>query len=204
VAITGGAFAIGAQLGYEQWTKSATAAKRHALLATPVPSEASPEKIAADLPQRATDGQSRSYPAVLERSLVAVQSEPEKSIRNEVLGSSDQEAKTAAPEAAKASPPAGDRSAARSVSPEDAAFLFAQGQEWVRVGDLASARALFERAAEGGHGQAAYALAASYDPAVLRRFGIGNASADAALARAWYEKAAKLGVPTMLIPDTAR
>src|SRR5215218_9083109 len=73
VAITGGAFAIGAQLGYEQWTKSATAAKRHALLATPVPSEASPEKIAADLPQRATDGQSRSYPAVLERSLVAVQ-----------------------------------------------------------------------------------------------------------------------------------
>jgi len=83
---------------------------------------------------------------------------------------------------------------ARSLSPEDAAFLFDRGQEFLRVGDLASARGLFERAAEGGSGQAAFALAASYDPIVLRRFGVENISGDMTLARSWYERAASLGV----------
>jgi len=88
----------------------------------------------------------------------------------------------------------------RSLPPAEAAFLFTMGQEFLRVGDIASARALFERAAEAGNGQAAFALAASYDPKVLRRFGLEAVSADAVLADVWYEKAAKLGVPAISDP----
>ena len=81
----------------------------------------------------------------------------------------------------------------RRIDPDEVQFLFQRGEEFVAAGDFAAARIVFERAAEAGHARAAFALAATYDPLVLRRFGIKSLTADLAKARAWYEKAGSLG-----------
>ena len=81
----------------------------------------------------------------------------------------------------------------RRIDPDEVQFLFQRGEEFVAAGDFAAARIVFERAAEAGHARAAFALAAIYDPLVLRRFGIKSLTADLAKARAWYERAGSLG-----------
>lgn len=67
------------------------------------------------------------------------------------------------------------------------------GELLLDTGDVAGARAVLERAAEGGSGQAAFRLAETYDPARLSGAGLQPAAADTAAARRWYEKASSLG-----------
>ena len=68
------------------------------------------------------------------------------------------------------------------------------GAELMANGDVTAARMMFERAAEAGEAAAAFALAETYDPAVLRRLRLrGGIAPDVALARRWYEKARDLG-----------
>jgi TPR repeat protein len=52
---------------------------------------------------------------------------------------------------------------------------------------------LLQRVAEGGHAQAALALAGTYDPAVLRKLSVYGIPGDEAKAREWYERARDLG-----------
>lgn len=59
-------------------------------------------------------------------------------------------------------------------------------------GNLAAARSLYQRAAEFGWSQAAFALAAAYDPHELPRWNGVAIGADANLARCWYERARQL------------
>lgn len=72
------------------------------------------------------------------------------------------------------------------------------GAELMRVGDVASARTMFERVAETGDPAGAFALAETYDPAVLRQVPLrgGGITADTAQARRWYEKARDMGSST--------
>jgi TPR repeat protein len=80
-----------------------------------------------------------------------------------------------------------------SAAPEIAAKMKI-GAELMATGDVTAARMMFERAAEAGEATAAFALAETYDPAVLRRLRLrGGISPDVALARRWYEKARDLG-----------
>jgi TPR repeat protein len=81
----------------------------------------------------------------------------------------------------------------RKLDPEDIATLMSRGERLFASGDIASARLLFQRAAEANNPGAALALATTFDPAFLSGIGISNATADLALARAWYEKAKMLG-----------
>jgi TPR repeat protein len=60
-------------------------------------------------------------------------------------------------------------------------------------GDLAAARIVLRRAVDANNAEAALALAATYDPFVLRELKVYGFRGDAAMARTWYEKAAKLG-----------
>jgi TPR repeat protein len=60
-------------------------------------------------------------------------------------------------------------------------------------GDVASARLLLKRAAEGGNAQAALALGSTYDPLVIGRLAAVGVVPDAAKAQDWYRKAASLG-----------
>jgi TPR repeat protein len=72
--------------------------------------------------------------------------------------------------------------------------LLQHGDSLLRIGDVASARLFYERAAAAGDGRAALRLGATFDPAFLERLGLGKLQADAAEARSWYSRALDLGV----------
>jgi TPR repeat protein len=63
----------------------------------------------------------------------------------------------------------------------------------IAVGDIAPARLLLERAADAQEPSAALLLAQTYDPAVLGTQDMRSITPDPAMARDWYQKAARLG-----------
>jgi TPR repeat protein len=75
------------------------------------------------------------------------------------------------------------------VATPDPAALFKRAQGYLNLNDFNTARLLLTRASEEGHADATFALAEMYDPAKKRLPGI---TPDGSLARALYEKAAKL------------
>jgi hypothetical protein len=86
-----------------------------------------------------------------------------------------------------------DGQVSRQLDPEEVGKLLQRAETYLQNGDIAAARLLFRRAAEGGDMQATLAMAATYDPAILRQLGALGASPDVAKARAWYQKASELG-----------
>jgi TPR repeat protein len=70
-----------------------------------------------------------------------------------------------------------------------------RGNARLAEGQLAPARALFERAADLGLAEAALALAATYDPAEPVPPRLRGVPPDAKEARRWYERARTLGAP---------
>jgi TPR repeat protein len=76
---------------------------------------------------------------------------------------------------------------------EEIAYLLKRGEELVAAGQLGPARLVLQRAAEAGDSNAAFALAITYDPILLRTRVVFGVAPDAAMARAWYEKAKELG-----------
>jgi hypothetical protein len=101
---------------------------------------------------------------------------------------------------ATASPPpavsqtGANSSAVRALDADAIKVLIKQGEQFIAVGDLATARVVFQRAAEAGDAGAALALGATYDPNMLVKLGI-RGGADIEKARLWYEKAKDLGSP---------
>ncbi len=73
------------------------------------------------------------------------------------------------------------------------AELVARGDAFLHGGDIASARLFYERAADGGDGQAALRMGATFDPTFLANAGLRNMRADPAKARFWYHRAVELG-----------
>ncbi len=71
------------------------------------------------------------------------------------------------------------------------AVLMKRGNEALDLGDIASARLLFQRAAEGGNAAAAVAMGKTYDP----NFTPSASAQDSARALEWYVKAVALGDP---------
>jgi TPR repeat protein len=82
---------------------------------------------------------------------------------------------------------------AAGPSKEALLALRARGDALFGSGDIVSARLFYERAAEGGDGQAALQLGESYDPEFLKRAGIVGIRGDSATAKRWYEQASGLG-----------
>ena len=68
-----------------------------------------------------------------------------------------------------------------------------RGEDFLKNGDIASARLILRRAANAGHAQAALALGVTFDPRFLAEQGVLGFPPDVAQARAWYERAAELG-----------
>jgi hypothetical protein len=114
------------------------------------------------------------------------------------------EAMPAPPQQPTIAPPSNDVAVAPPVSlslaPDEIAMLLKRGKDAFSTGDLAAARLLLRRAAEGGSAEAALALGATFDPLVLRRLGAIGAAPDAAQARQWYQKAVALGSTTASQP----
>jgi hypothetical protein len=79
------------------------------------------------------------------------------------------------------------------LSAPEIAALVARGDAFIAAGDIASARLLFERAAELRDGRAALRLAVTYDAAFLERAGIYGLPSDPEQAAFWYRRARELG-----------
>ena len=77
----------------------------------------------------------------------------------------------------------------RQLDRDEIAALLKRGENFIRSGDLASARLVLQRAAEAGDMHAALTLAATFDPNQLGR----DLPADVVKARFWYERAEQLG-----------
>jgi hypothetical protein len=83
--------------------------------------------------------------------------------------------------------------AIQMLEPDELATLMRRGEDFLKNGDIASARLILRRAANAGHAQAALALGVTFDPRFLAEQGVLGFAPDVAQARAWYERAAELG-----------
>ena len=84
---------------------------------------------------------------------------------------------------------------ARKLDGDELAVLLKRARGLIAVGDIAPARLLLQRAADAQEASAALLLAQTYDPAVLGTPDLRSITPDPALAREWYQKAARLGSP---------
>jgi TPR repeat protein len=76
---------------------------------------------------------------------------------------------------------------------EIVADLLRRGDAMLAIGDVSSARLLYNRAAVSGDARAATQLAKTYDPLFLTKIGAWGIPTDATTAAKWYRKAAALG-----------
>jgi hypothetical protein len=83
----------------------------------------------------------------------------------------------------------------RQLDGQEIMVLLKRGKDLFATGDLAAARPVLRKAADANNAEAALALAATYDPFVLRELKVYGFTPDAAMARVWYEKARDLGSP---------
>lgn len=96
---------------------------------------------------------------------------------------------------AQAPAPAPAPAPAKTIDPETLSTLMNRAKGMLAVGDIPPARLLLERAANAQDASAAFLLAETYDPAVLGTRDIRTITPDPAMARDWYQKAARLGSP---------
>lgn len=80
-----------------------------------------------------------------------------------------------------------------ALEPGEVERLVKRGEAYMAQGDIAAARLILGRAAEARDARAAFSLAATYDPSVLRQLPVVGFRPDVAQARAWYEKAREYG-----------
>jgi hypothetical protein len=92
-----------------------------------------------------------------------------------------------------ASPPISRAPTQDQIDQKEITVLLNRGKNLMASGDLAAARIVLRRAVDASNAEAALALAATYDPFVLRELKVYGFTGDAAMARTWYERAAELG-----------
>ena len=93
----------------------------------------------------------------------------------------------------EAAPPQPAAPPVRRLDPDELATLLTRAKGLIEIGDIAPARLLLERAAEAQEASAALLLAQTYDPAVLGTQDMRSITPDPAMARDWYQKAARFG-----------
>jgi hypothetical protein len=81
----------------------------------------------------------------------------------------------------------------RPIDTAEADLLIKRAQDYLKTGDIVSARLALRRVAGAGNAQAALTLGASFDPIVFEEMGVLGFAADVAQARRWYQQAAELG-----------
>ena len=84
--------------------------------------------------------------------------------------------------------------ASLSIPIDDARRLCAEGLVAFAKGDIATARAFLQRAAEDGDARALMALGDTYDPTTLTHLGAVGVKGDEGTARGYYSRALAAGV----------
>jgi len=91
-------------------------------------------------------------------------------------------------------PPTAAVTAALPPSPgSDVAALIKRGDDLLKAGDIAAARAAYERAAAQGSAKAQIGVGKTYDPLVLAKLGARGVRGDPVQAAAWYARAGEAG-----------
>jgi TPR repeat protein len=85
-----------------------------------------------------------------------------------------------------------DVSVPRQIAPSDLAYL-ERARALVRANDIAAARLIFTRLANGGVAEAAFELGRTYDPDFLEIIPLAGLKPDLEMAKQWYRRAAALG-----------
>lgn len=80
-----------------------------------------------------------------------------------------------------------------AADPAELQQLMARGDEMMRLGDPASARLFYERAAARGLARAYTAVGRTYDPLTLQRLAIRGGGANSDQALAWYRRGSDAG-----------
>jgi hypothetical protein len=152
-------------------------------------------------PQRSETAAARAVPAAAEARTGRVPVRPadtarpaDKSPESEAKGNGEQP--SPAPVEAKSPPLVPMIAAARLMDPNQARIdgLLAQAAQHIEGGDVAGAREMLAGADGAEQGSVSFALAETYDPNMLAAWGTRGVAADAAKARALYQKAFGLGV----------
>ena len=73
----------------------------------------------------------------------------------------------------------------RHLDADELASMLRRADDLIKSGDLSSARLLLRRVAEAGDARAAFTLAGTFDPNVLKALGLQDGAPDIALARLW-------------------
>jgi TPR repeat protein len=82
----------------------------------------------------------------------------------------------------------------RRLAPSEIALMVKNATEYIANGNIGAARMMLQPAAEAGDPVAAFALAETFDPLVLRKLNTkGGITANVGLAQTWYQKAKDLG-----------
>lgn len=84
-------------------------------------------------------------------------------------------------------------SASPVLSADILTLLLNRGDALLALGDVSSARLLYQRAAAGGDGRAATGMGKTYDPLFLSAIGARGIQADSGAAATWYRRAIGLG-----------
>jgi hypothetical protein len=114
-------------------------------------------------------------------------------VSSAVTPSSPDREQIAAHQEIAASPPISWPAAQDQFDQKQITVLLNRGKDLMASGDLAAARIVLRRAVEANNAEAALVLAATYDPFVLQELKVYGFTGDAAIAHAWYAKAAELG-----------
>jgi hypothetical protein len=86
------------------------------------------------------------------------------------------------------------KSQLRRLATSEIALMVKNGTEFMANGNIGAARMMLQPAAEAGDPVAAFALAETFDPLVLRKLNTkGGITANVGLAQTWYQKAKDLG-----------
>ena len=99
------------------------------------------------------------------------------------------------PPAAPAASPSPSSDPLLAWTPNEVAAFVRRAQELLASGEVQAARLQLLRAAEAREPRAALLLARTFDPVSLKQFGGGDAGADLAQARIWYQRAREWGSP---------
>ncbi len=95
---------------------------------------------------------------------------------------------------------AGLESSRQNLDPDRARALLDRGRALLELGDVAAARLLLERAAEGGEAQAALLVGETYDPVRLAMRGVVGSLGSVETAKGWYRRALAQGVDEAQAP----
>lgn len=85
------------------------------------------------------------------------------------------------------------RSDLLTLDRDEIEVLVRRGRNFIANGDLAAARLVLRRAANGGDAQAAMLLGTTFDPATFEKLQVIGAAPDPDEARNWYQRAIDLG-----------